>query len=69
MTDLRPSPPSRARAIGAVVGSAVGDALGAPFEFGFPGGDTPPGRPRSGGGVGGGGGGSRGARARQRECS
>lgn len=37
MTDLRPSPPSRARAIGAVVGSAVGDALGAPFEFGEPG--------------------------------
>ncbi|MFJ6751025.1 ADP-ribosylglycohydrolase family protein [Streptomyces sp. NPDC091266] len=28
------------RAIGAVVGSAVGDALGAPFEFGEPGGYT-----------------------------
>ncbi|MEU9362004.1 ADP-ribosylglycohydrolase family protein [Streptomyces sp. NPDC048301] len=27
----------RARVIGAVVGSAVGDALGAPFEFGLPG--------------------------------
>ncbi|MEV8226487.1 ADP-ribosylglycohydrolase family protein [Streptomyces sp. NPDC079167] len=26
-----------ARAVGAVVGSAVGDALGAPFEFGLPG--------------------------------
>ncbi|MEV5160639.1 ADP-ribosylglycohydrolase family protein [Streptomyces sp. NPDC053728] len=25
-----------ARAVGAVVGSAVGDALGAPFEFGLP---------------------------------
>ncbi|MFI8964295.1 ADP-ribosylglycohydrolase family protein [Streptomyces sp. NPDC053493] len=30
--------PSRDRAVGAVWGSAVGDALGAPFEFGPPGG-------------------------------
>jgi ADP-ribosylglycohydrolase len=35
MTDNRL--PSTARAVGAVVGSAVGDALGAPFEFGEPG--------------------------------
>ncbi|MCI3276339.1 ADP-ribosylglycohydrolase family protein [Streptomyces cylindrosporus] len=36
MTDRIPSPsPSRAdRALGTVIGSAVGDALGAPFEFG-----------------------------------
>ncbi|MGW0813665.1 ADP-ribosylglycohydrolase family protein [Streptomyces viridiviolaceus] len=35
MTAPVPTPPSRAeRALGAVVGSAVGDALGAPFEFG-----------------------------------
>jgi ADP-ribosyl-[dinitrogen reductase] hydrolase len=27
----------RQRALGAVIGSAVGDALGAPFEFGAPG--------------------------------
>ncbi|MFE3769875.1 ADP-ribosylglycohydrolase family protein [Streptomyces sp. NPDC059122] len=34
----RPGRPSRTdRALGAVLGSAVGDALGAPFEFGPPG--------------------------------
>lgn len=37
MTVPVPSPQDTARAIGAVVGSAVGDALGAPFEFGEPG--------------------------------
>ena len=31
------STPGRQRAIGCIVGSAVGDALGAPFEFGEPG--------------------------------
>ncbi|MEU1693522.1 ADP-ribosylglycohydrolase family protein [Streptomyces hirsutus] len=31
---MTPAPPSSERAVGAVVGSAVGDALGAPFEFG-----------------------------------
>lgn len=33
----RSGPDRGARAVGAVVGSAVGDALGAPFEFGAPG--------------------------------
>ncbi|MDQ0797362.1 ADP-ribosylglycohydrolase family protein [Streptomyces sp. B1I3] len=35
--DDRDGAARKARAVGAVVGSAVGDALGAPFEFGAPG--------------------------------
>ena len=36
MINPAPNDAFRDRALGAVIGSAVGDALGAPFEFGKP---------------------------------
>ncbi|WP_329458678.1 ADP-ribosylglycohydrolase family protein [Streptomyces sp. NBC_01497] len=55
MSDLEPPPGHGDRAAGAVLGSAVGDALGAPFEFGPPGAYSErfhggPGQMRAGGG-------------------